>query len=102
MRGTNCWTDHYMVRAKLRETVGRGVHSCPNWFKEKVDVLEPRIWEKNQAHSRWLAIQLVGQGRCLYCIEGVYCLKPREYQTVTFTYGPINIADNPTSNPHLG
>ena len=26
-------------------------------------------------------------------MEGVDSLKPREYQTVTFTSGPINIAD---------
>ena len=26
-------------------------------------------------------------------MEGIYSLKPREYQTVAFTSGPINIAD---------
>ena len=31
--------------------------------------------------------------RCSYGMEGVYSLKPREYQTVTFTSGPINIVD---------
>ena len=35
-------------------------------------------------------------------MEGVNSLKPREHQTVTFTGGPINIANNPTSKPHLG
>ena len=52
-------------------------------------------------HIYRLAIQLVGQGRCSYGMEGVYALKQREYQTVTFTGGPMNIADNPTSKPHL-
>ena len=39
---------------------------------------------------------MVGQGRCSYGMEGGYDLKQREYQMVTFTGGPMNIADNPS------
>ena len=36
------------ITKSAKETIGRGVHSNPEWFEESADVLKSLVEEKNQ------------------------------------------------------
>ena len=46
--GTICYL---VFTNSAEESIGRGVHSSPEWFEESVDLLKPLIEEKNQARQ---------------------------------------------------
>ena len=52
-----CWNRLYScVTCSAEKTIGRGVHSSPEWFEKNVDVLKSLIQETNQARSRYLQV----------------------------------------------